>query len=84
MSERHRRPVAHPPRQFLGLQSKHQPVEAHGEADAGGFGSADGFAEAVVAAAAEESVLRAEAAVGELEGGAGVVVEAADEAGIEV
>ncbi len=63
-----------------GLQSQDEPVFAHGEADAGGFGAADGFAEAVVAAAAEEGVLRAEAAVGELEGGAGVVVEAADQA----
>ncbi len=65
------------------LEGEDQAVEAHGEADAGGFGAADHFGEAVVASAAEEGVLRAEVAVGELEGGAGVVVEAADEAGID-
>ena len=67
----------------LRLEGQHQPVEAHGKADAGRFGSAEGFAEAVVAAAAEQGVLRAEAAVRELEGGAGVVVEAANQAVIE-
>ena len=65
---------------FLGEQREHQPVLAHGKADAGGFGPADGFAQAVVAAAAEQGVLRAQAAVRELEGGAGVVVEAAHQA----
>ena len=46
----------------------------------GRFGAADGLAEAVVAAAAEQGILRAQAAVRELEGGAGVVVEAAHQA----
>jgi hypothetical protein len=65
---------------FEGLQGQHQPVFAHGKADARRFGSADGLAQAVVAAAAEQRVLRAQAAVRELEGGARVVVEAAHQA----
>ena len=67
-------------RGFQGLEGKNEPVFAHGKADAGGFGAADGLAQAVIAAAAEQGVLGAQAAVGELEGGAGVVVEAADQA----
>ena len=74
----------------LGLQGEDEAVFADGEADAGSARAAEHLAEAVVAAAAEEGVLRAEAAGwiagggdGELEGGAGVVVEAADEAGID-
>ena len=60
-----------------GQQGQHQPVLAHGKADARRFGPADGLAQPVVAAAAEQGILRAQAAVGELEGGAGVVVQAA-------
>ena len=70
----------------LGLQGEDEAVFADGEADAGSFGAAEHFAEAVVAAAAEQGVLRAQAAAignGELEGGAGVVVEAADQARVD-
>ena len=74
----------------LGLEGEDEAVFADGEADAGGARAAEHLGEAVVAAAAEESVLGAEAGGwiagrgdGELEGGAGVVVEAADEAGID-
>ena len=71
----------------LRLQREDQAVFADGEAYAGGFGAAEHLGEAVVAAAAEQGVLGAEAAAvgdSELEGGAGVVVEAADEAGLTV
>ena len=46
----------------LRLQGEDQAVFADGEADAGGLGAAEHLAEAVVAAAAEQGVLRAEAA----------------------
>ena len=70
----------------LGLQGEDEAVFADGEADAGGARATEHLGEAVVAAAAEQGVLRAEAAAvghGELEGGAGVVVEAANEAGFD-
>jgi hypothetical protein len=50
----------------------------------GSFGPAEHFRQAVVAPAAEHRVLRAQAAVGELEGGAGVVVEAAHHAWVDL
>ncbi len=63
----------------LGLEGEDEAVFADGEADAGGAGASEHLGEAVVAAAAEQGVLGAEAGGdGELEGGAGVVVEAAD------
>jgi hypothetical protein len=46
----------------LGLEGEDEAVFADGEADAGSFGAAEHLGEAVVAAAAEEGVLRAEAA----------------------
>ena len=68
----------------LGLEGEDEAVFADGEADAGGSGAAEHLGEAVVAAAAEQGVLGAEAGGdGELEGGAGVVVEAADEARVD-
>ena len=68
---------------MLRLQGEDEAVDAYGKADAGGLWAAERFGQAVVASAAEQGVLRAESAVGELEGCAGVVVEAADEARIE-
>ena len=67
-----------------GLQSEHQPVEPHGKADAGSFGAAYGFAQAVVASAAEQCVLRTQASVRELERGAGVVIQAAHQPRIQL
>ncbi len=67
----------------LSLEQQEEAVFADGEADARGFGAAEELGEAVVATAAEQGVLGAEACAvghGELEGGAGVVVEAANEA----
>ena len=73
----------------LRLEREDEAVLADGETDAGGFGAAEHLGEAVVAASAEEGVLGAEAGAGllggrdrELEGGAGVVVKAADEGGL--
>ncbi len=40
-------------------KGKYQPVLAHGKANARRFGAADGLAEAVVTAAAEQGILRA-------------------------
>src|SRR5579863_731430 len=59
-------------------------VFADGESDAGSGRAAERFGEAVVASAAENGVLRAQRAVGEFEGGAGVVVEAADQAVVDM
>ncbi len=62
---------------WSGLGQRHdQAVFADGEADAGCGRSTEGFGESVVAATAEDRVLGSEGAVGELEGGARVVVEA--------
>ncbi len=65
-------------------QRQHQAVFADGEADAGRLGAAERFGKPVVAASAEDRVLRAQCAMGELKGGAGVVVEAADQAVVDV
>src|SRR5690606_34698316 len=57
-------------------------LEAHREADGGGLGPTQGLDHAVVASAAEQRVLGAElpGLGGQLEAGAGVVVDAAHEA----
>src|SRR5713226_43314 len=64
------------------LQREEQAVFADGEADAFGRSAAEKLDEPVVAAAAADGVLGAEAGSCDLEGGAHVVVEAADEAPI--
>ena len=64
-------------------QHVHEAVLADREADPGRLRAAEVRDELVVPAAAEERVLRAEAGGGDLEDGAGVVVEAADEAGLD-
>ena len=63
----------------LGLQREHRTVHAERPADRRQRGAADHLGQAVVAAAAADRGLRAEPVVDELEGGAGVVVEAADQ-----
>src|ERR1700679_234560 len=60
---------------LLRLQSEHQPVLAHRKTNAGSLGPANSLAQAVIPAAAEQSILRAKAAMRELKGGAGVVIE---------
>ena len=63
----------------LGLQRQHRTVDAERPADGRQRGAADHLGQAVVAAAAADRGLRAEPVVDELEGRAGVVVEAADQ-----
>ena len=67
----------------LPLQGQQQAFEAAAEADAGGGAAAELFDEVVVAAAAAEGVLRAEAAGDDFPECFGVVVEPADEAGVD-
>ena len=61
-------------------QRKHQPVFSDGKADSRGRRAAERFGQAVVSAAAEDRILRAERAVREFKCGAGVVIEAAHQA----
>ncbi len=63
----------------LFLQRHHQPVFADGEANARSGRPAERFGKAVITAAAEDCVLRSQGSVGELERGASVVIEAADQ-----
>ena len=65
---------------FLALEVESEALHSSGEADAGGRSSPDLFDEAVVATAADEGALAAFLEGLNLEDGAGVVVEAADEA----
>ena len=63
------------------LEGHDEAVFTDGEADAGGGNArAERLREAIVAAAAADGILGAESAVEDLEGGLGVVIEAADEA----
>src|SRR6266852_7872785 len=62
------------------LERQDEAVFAYGEADAFCWRAAEELHEAVVAAAAADGVLRAEARGGDFEGGAHVVVEATNEA----
>src|SRR5216683_1473509 len=62
------------------LEGQDEAVFAYGEADAFCWRAAEELHEAVVAAAAADGVLRAEARGGDFEGGAHVVVEATNEA----
>ena len=69
----------------FGIAGQQRPIHAEGEADAGRGRAAEGLGQAVVAAATTDGVLgRAEADAGVLERGAGVVVESADEPGLEL
>ena len=62
------------------LQSEDKPVLAHGKSDSRRLGPADRLAQAVVAPAAEQGILRAQSAMREFERGPGVVVQAANQA----
>ena len=64
----------------MAAEREYETVFTDGKADAGRGWAAEGFGEAVVAASAENGILRAERAVRKLERGARVVVEAANEA----
>src|SRR5262249_32620943 len=67
-----------------GFAQRHdEAIFADGETDAGGLRASQGFGEAIVAAAAQNRVLRAQGAVRELECGAGVVIETAHQAVVE-
>ena len=67
----------------LAFEVEDDALDAHGETDAGGRVPADLLYQAVVAAAAPEGVLGAFLGGLDLEDGAGVVVEAADESVVE-
>jgi hypothetical protein len=67
----------------LRFEGDEETFEAGAEADAGGGSAAEVFDEVVVAAAAAEGVLGAESAGGDFPEGFGVVVEAADEVGVD-
>ena len=65
------------------FEGDEQAFDAAAEADAGRGAAAEVFDEVVVAAAAADGVLRAEAAGGDFPERVGVVVEAADEVGVD-
>ena len=67
----------------LAFEGEQQAFEAAAEADAGRRAAAERFDEVVVASAAADGVLRAQAAGGDFPQGVGVVVEAADEIAID-
>src|SRR6202034_3290170 len=67
-----------------GLESENEPVEAHGKPDPGGFGSAEGLAQAAIGSTANQRILRAQARVRELEGGSRVIVEATNKAVVQL
>ena len=69
---------------FCGLQRQHQPVQPHRKTNPRRLGSAYGLAQAVVAAAAEQRILRTQSSMREFEGRPCVVIESAHQPRIQL
>ena len=69
---------------FLGFEGDEEAFQARAEAYAGGWAAAEVFDQVVVASAAADGVLCPQSGGGDFPEGFGVVVEAADEVGIDL